>query len=313
MIQVPHKLMAKAAAAEGISLGGPRDYGVGMFFLPEDALKRAQAKKMMEIITAKEGMEFLGWRDVPTQPRRCWGARPWTVCPTSASASSGGRRTARRGWTSTGSCTWPGGCSSSPTSTPISAPSPAGPWCTRACSWVGQLRRFYADLTDPDCESALALVHSRFSTNTDPSWQRAHPTGTSSTTARSTPIRGNADRMLAREETMRSAVLEADMDKILPVVDQSGSDSAMLDNTLEFLLMNSIPLPRAVMMCIPEPWANDRRMSREKRDFYHYYATMMEPGTARRPSCSPTATPWAPCWTGTACGPAGGTSPTTRR
>ena len=83
--------------------------------------------------------------------------------------------------------------------------------------------------------------------------------------------------MLAREESMSSAVMEDDMDKVLPVIDQSGSDSSMLDNTLEFLMMNGIPLPQAVMMCIPEPWANDRKMSREKRDFYHYYATMMEP------------------------------------
>ncbi|MBP3486639.1 MAG: glutamate synthase subunit alpha, partial [Oscillospiraceae bacterium] len=90
-------------------------------------------------------------------------------------------------------------------------------------------------------------------------------------------IRGNVDRMLSREESMSSDLLDEDMDKILPVVDQSGSDSAMLDNTLEFLMMNGIELPQAVMMCIPEPWANDRKISREKRDFYHYYATMMEP------------------------------------
>jgi glutamate synthase (ferredoxin) len=142
---------------------------------------------------------------------------------------------------------------------------------------VGQLRRFYADLTDPDCESAIALVHSRFSTNTNPSWQRAHPNRYILHNGEINTIRGNVDRMLAREETMHSPVLEDDMDKILPVVDTSGSDSSMLDNTLEFLLMNGIELPQAVMMTIPEPWMNDRRIDREKRDFYHYYATMMEP------------------------------------
>ena len=115
---------------------------------------------------------------------------------------------------------------------------------------VGQLRKFYTDLTEPDCESAIALVHSRFSTNTTPSWERAHPNRYILHNGEINTIRGNVDRMLAREETMHSAVLEADMDKILPVVDQSGSDSAMLDNTLEFLMMNDIPLPQAVKMCI---------------------------------------------------------------
>ena len=90
-------------------------------------------------------------------------------------------------------------------------------------------------------------------------------------------IRGNADRMLAREETIASPVMDGDMDKILPVVDQGGFGSSMLDNTLEFLMMNGMELPQAVMLCIPEPWARDRRMDREKRDFSHYYATMMEP------------------------------------
>ena len=276
MLQVPHRLMAKAAAAEGISLGGPRDYGVGMFFLPEDALKRAQAKKMMEIITAKEGMEFLGWRDVPTHPEvlgqkaldcmphisQCFIRRP-ADCPPGLDFD---RKlyVARRVFEQSNVNTYI--CSLSSRTIVY-----------KGMFLVGQLRKFYADLTDPDCESALALVHSRFSTNTNPSWQRAHPNRCILHNGEINTIRGNADRMLAREETMRSPVLEADMDKLLPVIDQSGSDSAMLDNTLEFLLMNSIPLPQAVMMCIPEPWANDRRMSREKRDFYHYYATMMEP------------------------------------
>ena len=110
---------------------------------------------------------------------------------------------------------------------------------------------------------------------------------------------------------MHSAVLEADMDKILPVVDQSGSDSAMLDNTLEFLMMNGIPLPQAVMMCIPEPWANDRKMSREKRDFYHYYATMMEPWDGPAAIVFSDGDVVGAVLIGTACGPAGGISPRT--
>ena len=276
MIQVPHKLMVKAAAALGIVLGDVRDYGVGMFFFPQDGLKRAQAKKMMEIIIAKEGMDFLGWRDVPTHPEilgqkaldcmpyicQCFVARPENC----AHGLDFDRKlfVARRLFEQSNVNTY---ISSFSSRTIV----------YKGMFLVGQLRQFYADLTDADCESAIALVHSRFSTNTNPSWQRAHPNRYILHNGEINTIRGNADRMLAREETMHSSILEADMDKVLPVVDQSGSDSAMLDNTLEFLMMSGIPLPKAVMMCIPEPWANDRKMSREKRDFYHYYATMLEP------------------------------------
>ena len=142
---------------------------------------------------------------------------------------------------------------------------------------VGQLRAFYPDLQSEDYRSALAIVHSRFSTNTDPAWERAHPNRLIAHNGEINTIRGNADRMLAREETMSSPLLEADMDKVLPVVNAAGSDSAMLDNTLEFLMMGGMELPLAVMACIPEPWRGDRTISRRKRDLYHYYSTLMEP------------------------------------
>ena len=142
---------------------------------------------------------------------------------------------------------------------------------------VGQLRQFFADLRDEDYESAIALVHSRFSTNTNPSWERAHPNRFIVHNGEINTIKGNADRMLAREETMYSDYLEDEMSKITPVVNTNGSDSAMLDNTLEFFVMNGMPLPLAVMITIPEPWSNDKAMAQEKKDFYQYYATMMEP------------------------------------
>ena len=253
-----------------------RDYGVGMFFLPQNTLKRAQAMKMLEIIVAKNGMEFLGWRTVPTNPevlgekaracmpciRQCFVKRPETVKP----GLDFDRKLyiVRREFEQSNNNSYIASFSSRTI-------------VYKGMFLVGQLRKFYADLTAPDCESALALVHSRFSTNTNPSWERAHPNRYIMHNGEINTIRGNADRMLAREETMHSALLsDEDMDKVLPVVDQSGSDSAMLDNTLEFLMMNGIDLPQAVMMTIPEPWANDSRMSREKRDFYQYYATMME-------------------------------------
>ena len=143
---------------------------------------------------------------------------------------------------------------------------------------VNQLRKFYLDLQDERVESAIAMVHSRFSTNTTPSWERAHPNRLILHNGEINTIRGNADRMLAREETMDSPGLsEEDMGKVLPVIAPTGSDSAMLDNTLEFLMMNGIPLPLAVMMTIPEPWQKDTAMDRKKRDMYRYYSTMMEP------------------------------------
>src|SRR5699024_1171505 len=142
---------------------------------------------------------------------------------------------------------------------------------------VDQLRLFFPDLQAEDYESAIALVHSRFSTNTNPSWQRAHPNRLIVHNGEINTIRGNADKMLAREETMESPYLKGQMHKVLPVVNTSGSDSAMLDNTLEFLMMSGMELPLAVMITIPEPWANNQTMSQEKRDFYQYYATMMEP------------------------------------
>ena len=136
---------------------------------------------------------------------------------------------------------------------------------------------FFADLQDKDYESAIATVHSRFSTNTNPSWERAHPNRFIVHNGEINTIKGNADKMLAREETMESEFLKGELQKVLPVVNTEGSDSAMLDNTLEFLVMSGMDLPLAVMILIPEPWANNSLMSQKKKDFYQYYATMMEP------------------------------------
>ena len=152
---------------------------------------------------------------------------------------------------------------------------------------VGQLRSFFRDLQDTSYESAIAIVHSRFSTNTNPSWQRAHPNRFIVHNGEINTIQGNADKMLAREETMESLHLQGELHKVLPVVNTEGSDSAMLDNTLEFLVMSGMELPLAVMITIPEPWENDKGICREKKDFYQYYATMMEPWMALPLFCSP--------------------------
>ena len=276
LLQVSHRFFSRAAAQCGFSLGEERDYGVGMFFFPRQALPRNQAKKMFELIVGKEGMELIGWRTVPVRPEvlghkalakmpcieQAFVRRPAGV----ARGLDFDRRLyiARREFEQSNDNTYVASLSSRTV-------------VYKGMFLVGQLRQFYPDLQDEGYESAIALVHSRFSTNTNPSWERAHPNRFILHNGEINTIRGNVDRMLAREETMHSAVWDGDIDKVFPVVNEAGSDSAMLDNTLEFLVMSGLPLPLAVMICIPEPWMNGRNISREKRDLYQYYAVMMEP------------------------------------
>ena len=276
LLQISHSFFKKTALVQGIQLRDERDYGVGMFFFPEDQLKRTFAKRMFEVITEKNGLRFLGWREVPVHPEilgqvavdcmphilQCFIERP-------EDAERGidfDRRlyVLRREFEQSSEDTYI--CSLSSRTIVY-----------KGMFLVKQLRAFYDDLRDPDYRTAIAIVHSRFSTNTTPSWDRAHPYRMIAHNGEINTIRGNIDRMLAREETMSSPLLEKDVEKIFPVVERSGSDSAMLDNTLEFLYMNGIDLPLAMMMTIPEPWKHNRFMDQNKKDFYHYYATMMEP------------------------------------
>ena len=276
LVQLSHSFFARAAEEAGFALPGARDYGVGMFFFPQDTLKRGQAKKMFEVIVAKEGMAFLGWRAVPVCPEilgrkardkmpfieQAFVARPGGVEP--GLPFDRKLYVARRVFEQSNDNTYVVSLSSRTI-------------VYKGMFLVDQLRRFYPDLQSPDYQSAIALVHSRFSTNTNPSWERAHPNRLMAHNGEINTIRGNVDRMLAREETMSSPLLDGDMDKVLPVVNEVGSDSAMLDNTLEFLMMGGMDLPLAVMACIPEPWRGDKTISRTRRDLYHYYATLMEP------------------------------------
>ena len=278
LLQVSHRFFRKEAEKLGISLGDERDYGVGMFFFPTDELSINRAKKMFEIIVEKEGLPFLGWRKVPTRPE-VLGSLAKSCMPEIYQAFIGRPNDCKKGLdfdrklyvarrvfeqTCEDSSVYVVSCSSRTI-------------VYKGMFLVGQLRSFFGDLESEDFESAIALVHSRFSTNTTPSWERAHPNRFIVHNGEINTIKGNADKMLSREETMYSPFLEEEMSKITPVVDTSGSDSAMLDNTLEFLVMNGMPLPLAVMITIPEPWTNHEAMDRKKRDFYEYHATMMEP------------------------------------
>ena len=265
-------------------LGGEREYGVGMFFFPSDKKSLEAEKTRFEKFCKDEKLNFLGWRKVPVnsevigkKARDCMPEiyQGFIAKPEETAYGLDFDRKLyilRRKFENASA-----------------NPSASEKEKTYICSLssrtivykgmflVNELRTFYSDLNSKKYKSALALVHSRFSTNTQPSWQRAHPNRFIAHNGEINTIRGNADRMLAREETIVSKKISAeDMKKVLPAIDTSGSDSAMLDNTLEFLVMNGIPLPLAVMICIPEPWKHDDNMSPEKKDFYHYWATMME-------------------------------------
>lgn len=276
LLQISHKFFSKTCESLGIFLGSEREYGVGMFFFPQDELKRNQAKKMFEIIVEKEGMDFLGWRMVPTVPE-VLGQKALSCMPCimqafirkPAEVEEGlafDRRlyVVRRVFEQSNDNTYVASLSSRTI-------------VYKGMFLVGQLRTFFKDLQSEDYESAIATVHSRFSTNTNPSWERAHPNRLIVHNGEINTIRGNADKMLAREENMSSEFLAGQLQKVLPVVNVNGSDSAMLDNTLEFLVMSGMELPLAVMILIPEPWANNHTLSQNKKDFYQYYATMMEP------------------------------------
>ena len=276
LLQISHKFFSKVCKPFGIFLGSERDYGVGMFFFPQDELKRNQAKNIFEVIVEKEGMEFLGWREVPVHSD-VLGSRAVECMPCimqgfikrPEKVEKGidfDRRlyVVRRVFEQSSDDTYVASLSSRTIA-------------YKGMFLVDQLRLFFADLQDKDYESAIALVHSRFSTNTNPSWERAHPNRFIVHNGEINTIRGNRDKMQAREENMESEDLKGELHKVLPAINATGSDSAMLDNAIEFMVMSGMELPLAVMISIPEPWANNKSMSQKKKDFYQYYATMMEP------------------------------------
>lgn len=277
LTQIPHRFFQKVCKEAGICIGEEREYGVGMFFFPQDELKRNQAKKMFEIIVEKEGLRFLGWREVPTRlevlGEKALSCRPaiyqgFVAKPEGVEKGIAFDRklyVVRRVFEQSNNNTYVPSLSSRTI-------------VYKGMFLVTQLRTFFLDLQDEDYESAIATVHSRFSTNTNPSWERAHPNRMIVHNGEINTIKGNADKMLAREETMVSNQLtEDDFTKVLPVVNTEGSDSSMLDNTLEFLVMSGMELPLAAMIMIPEPWSHNDTISQDGKDFYQYYATMMEP------------------------------------
>ena len=277
MTQIPHRFLVRECKSIGINLGAARSYGVGMFFFPQEELNRMQAMKMFEIIVNKEGLEFLGYRRVPVC-EDVLGKRALESCPAiyqgfiARPADIGSdldfdRKlyVIRRVFEHSNADTYVATLS-------------CRTIVYKGMFLVGQLRTFFSDLQDEAFESALAMVHSRFSTNTQPSWLRAHPNRFIVHNGEINTIRGNVDKMLAREETIETGCFtDEDLGKVLPVISREGSDSAMLDNAFEFMVMGGMDPALAATILVPEPWENNDTLTTEERDFYQYYATMMEP------------------------------------
>src|SRR3954471_11639139 len=284
LMQVPHRFLVEACAKVGIKLPPAGAYGVGMVFLPHAPGSRAACEHLFEKVVRDEGQTFLGWREVPTdnsmlgqtakrsQPviKQLFIGRSPDVGDDDAFERKlyvirrGARHAVRR----------------------LDVPEKAAFYIpslsARTVVYKGmlncdQLPQFYPDLTDDRVESALALVHSRFSTNTFPSWSRAHPYRLVAHNGEINTLRGNVNWMHARESMFQSRLFGDDLAKCIPVVDTDGSDSSMFDNVVELLMLSGRSLPHAMMMMIPEPWSNHESMPQERKDFYEFHGCLMEP------------------------------------
>jgi glutamate synthase (NADPH/NADH) large chain len=288
LVQIPDPLYRKWAEGEGLTLPPPGEYAVAMCFMPQHDEAREFITGQFEKFIAKEGQRLIGWRDVPTTEdglgkavlasmpciRQCFVGRgencadqdaferklivirKQTQNPLAALAEKHGL----------------------PEITQLYMPS----FSSRTVVYKGlllanQVGSFYDDLRDPLCESALGLVHQRFSTNTFPSWKLAHPYRFMAHNGEINTVRGNVNWMNARRRTMESPLLGADLDKLWPIIPHGQSDTACLDNALELLLLGGYSLAHAMMMLIPEAWAGNPLMDPARRAFYEYHAALMEP------------------------------------
>ncbi len=285
LIQIPHTLLSHKTQQLNMHLPPPGEYGVGLLFLPRDPDRRASCEAAFTAIVVAEGQKLLGWRDVPADNRDL-GATAARSEPFVRQVFIGRgdnlaadplaferklyviRRLAEKQL----DCGEKAG----------DAAFYIASLSCRTLVYKGmlsaeQLRGYFPDLSDPLIDSAIALVHSRFSTNTFPAWKRAHPSRFLAHNGEINTIKGNVNAMRARQALFHSDLFGADLPKVLPIIDEDGTDSAMFDNALEFLSLAGRSLPHAVMMMIPEPWEKNAEMSAEKRDFYAYHSALMEP------------------------------------
>ena len=288
LIQIPDPLIRRWAKSNGHDLPAPGEYGVAMCFLPQDDAARAFVKERMEAFTAKEGQRFIGWREVPTTPTGLGAAVIASMPVIEMAVIARGANCAdqdafeRKLLTIRKQVQNPLAQLAEKHGLPDVTETYIPSFSTRTIVYKGlllatQVGSFYDDLRDPDCVSALGLVHQRFSTNTFPSWRLAHPFRFIAHNGEINTVRGNVNWMNARRRTMESELLGPDLDKMWPIIPHGQSDTACLDNALELLIAGGYSLAHAMMILIPEAWAGNALMSPERRAFYEYHAALMEP------------------------------------
>lgn len=284
LLQIPHKFLKEVCAGVGISLPSPNEYGVGTVYLPPQTSERKSCEKIFQEIIAEEGQHFLGWRTIPTDN--------FNLGPTAKSAEPVVRQIfigrnsnilddmaferklyviRKRVENAIRYSKMKGGnyfyVSSLSYKTIV----------YKGMLLPEQMYDFFPELSNPAVESSLAVVHSRFSTNTFPSWDRAHPYRYVAHNGEINTLRGNVNWMHARQVMCESNLFGDDIKKLLPIINTDGSDSAMFDNCLEFLVLSGRSLPHAMMMMIPEPWSNHETMKDDRKAFYEYHSCIMEP------------------------------------
>src|SRR5216683_1034590 len=283
LIQIPHEFFARQCAALGFKLPAPGTYGVGMTFLPVEKHERIQCEGILERIAREEGLTVLGWRDTPVDAsaigRVARGSQPY-IQQLFVGAPAGMQEDAlerklyvvrkraereiletdvdERGYFYIPSLS-------------------ARTIIYKGLLLAPQIAKFYAELSDPDVKSALCLVHQRFSTNTFPSWPLAHPYRYIAHNGEINTLRGNVNWMNARQSVLRSPLFGDDLKRLTPIIAPNGSDSANFDNAVELLLQAGRSLPHVMSILIPEAWAGNPHMKAEKRAYYEYHASLMEP------------------------------------
>ncbi len=284
LLQVPHQFLKNVTAKAGIDLPCAGEYGVGMVFLPRHSAHQKECQKHVEAVARDEGFRFLGWRDVPTDNSSLGETarasepvfKQFFVLRTASLKEDMAferklfvlRKRIQNEIRYSGGDSGRGFYISSLSHRTIGY---------KGMLISDQVPKYFPDLNDPSMETALSLVHSRFSTNTFPSWERAHPYRYIAHNGEINTLRGNTNWMHARQSLFQSDVFGDDLKKVLPVIRTDGSDSAMFDNCFEFLVLAGRSLPHAMMMMVPEPWSNHESMTDERKAFYEYHACLMEP------------------------------------
>jgi glutamate synthase (NADPH) large chain len=284
MLQIPHKFFSKETARNGFALPPEGQYAVGMTFLPQNESVRSKHEEIFEAIVAEEGQSVLGWRTVPTNDEKLGESskkvKPFVrqvfIARSAALANDMAferklyviRKRAEQAIRYSGIEGADSFYFSSLSSKKI---------VYKGMLTTEQVGHFYIELHNPELDTAMALVHSRFSTNTFPSWERAHPFHYMIHNGEINTLRGNVNWMHARQTLFASELFGEDLEKIKPIIAPDGSDTAMFDNTFEFMVLSGRSMAHAAMMMVPEPWQNDEHMDEDKRAFYEYHACLMEP------------------------------------